>query len=533
MTAMTTAPSLDERGELYCATCERHFALGPLCPDDGTALVRLTAAADPLLGRELDGRFTIIEKLGQGGMGAVYRARQHSMGREVAIKVLTAGLVSDPTSIKRFLREAKLASRLNHPNVVSVLDFGQTQDGVFYLVMELVEGQTLEAVLRHEGPLPVSQMVRIATQICDALDGAHALPIVHRDLKPANVMVLARSRDHVKVLDFGLAKSLSTENTGTVTSAGALLGTPAFMPPEVAKGLAADHRADLYSLGCMMYVMGTGHPPFVTDSVMEMIALHGSQTAPPMTRVPEAIAAVIDRLLQKDPDLRYQTATAVRAALEDAYELSRTSRSVPALPASGPPAIATPVSGRPSGEPLANHDDTIRAPGAPPPALAWPEAPSNRRARRRRGWLVAILLGGAVAGAVALARMSSLPEPDRREAVPIVEPPLPRQPAPPPVQPAPPSQPPAPPVADPEIAPASDPASDPAPRRSLPDPVGKRRGERPTKRKKPGAKSKTITVPASGTPQPPTLRPSPPGSEPSGTGSGSDARPGAGSNAPF
>jgi Protein kinase domain len=149
---MTTAPSLNEVGELYCATCERHFVEGTVCPDDGTALVRLTPGVDPLLGRELDGRFTIIEKLGEGGMGVVYRARQHSVSREVAIKVLSAGLVRDPTSIKRFLREATLASRLAHPNVVSVLDFGQTQDGVFYLVMELVEGQTLDAVLKREGP---------------------------------------------------------------------------------------------------------------------------------------------------------------------------------------------------------------------------------------------------------------------------------------------------------------------------------------------------------------------------------------------
>ena len=560
---MTTAEWWNETGELYCATCERQFVEGPLCPNDGTTLVRLTAASDPLLGRELDGRFTIIEKLGQGGMGAVYRARQHSVSREVAVKVLSSALVSDATSIKRFLREAKLASRLAHPNVVSVLDFGQTPDGVFYLVMELVEGQTLDEVLRREGPLPLPRILRIATQICDALDGAHALPIVHRDLKPANVMVLTSSRDLVKVLDFGLAKSLSTDNTGgMVTSAGALLGTPAFMPPEVAKGLAADERADLYSLGCMIYMMGTGRPPFMTESVMEMIALHGSQPAPPMTGVPEEIAAVVDRLLQKDPDVRYQTAAALRSALEDAYEITRASRPIAEASSSGDPVTAT-VSDKAPAEPRAllerrdgttpDHDaDTIPVPEAPS-TRAMPNVPPDRRAWRRWGMLVVIMFGVTLAGAAVLDRLALLPDPDRPEGGPMIKQPLPSQPPPPgssTLPPPPSQQPPPPPSQPPPPASPSQPASSPTVERALPSPrpprtpasnrimsspATKQRGERPSRHglehKKPGTATNSITVPA---PSETKLRlPSLPALEPTGTGSGSSVRPGTGSNAPF
>ncbi len=276
MTTDSTRESAPVVGVLYCPTCELEEPSGTVCPRDGTRLVRLASARDPMIGRNLDDRFTIEEKLGAGGMGAVYRARQHSVGRDVAIKVVHPGLVADRDATKRFLREAKLASRLSHPNIVSVLDFGQTSDGLFYLVMELVNGRTLHDALLDGGRLTLDRVVRIVSQLCDALEGAHALPIMHRDLKPANIMLLTAGRDLVKVLDFGLAKSLAVDATSiTMTSAGAILGTPTFMPPEVANGQPYDERADLYSLGCILYLLVAGRPPFVTDSVPEMIALHG------------------------------------------------------------------------------------------------------------------------------------------------------------------------------------------------------------------------------------------------------------------
>ena len=318
---MNTAQDSNPPGEFYCPSCEKQFPTGERCPNDGTRLVKLKVPIDPFIGRELDGRYTMLEKLGQGGMGAVYRGSQHSVGRDCAIKVVSANLVSEPDVIKRFLREAKLASRLSHPNAVAVLDFGQTEDGVFYLVMELVAGRTLDQVFKAEKTFRPERVVRIGTQVCDALEGAHALSIVHRDLKPSNIMLLNRGRDLVKVLDFGLAKSVAPDQTSTtMTNAGALLGTPAFMPPELALGQPCDGRADLYSLACVLYLLGSGRLPFVSSSAHELIAMHGTEPAPPMTGVPPALAAVIDRMLEKDPAKRYQTAAENREALEAAID---------------------------------------------------------------------------------------------------------------------------------------------------------------------------------------------------------------------
>ena len=270
--------------------------MGERCPSDGTRLVRLKARIDPFLGRDLDGRYTVLEKLGSGAMGAVYRAQQHSVDREVAIKVVNPSLVSSPDVIKRFLRETKLAGRLSHPNAVGVLDSGQTDDGVFYLVMELVSGRTLDEVIKAERVFKPERVVRIGVQVCDALESAHELAIIHRDLKPANIMLTGR--DLVKVLDFGLAKSMSPDQTSaTMTGYGSVVGTPAFMPPELATGEPCDARSDLYSLGVILYLLGSGHLPFESESVHELMALHGGpDPAPPMTGVPPALAAVIDRM---------------------------------------------------------------------------------------------------------------------------------------------------------------------------------------------------------------------------------------------
>jgi serine/threonine-protein kinase len=316
-------------GELYCPSCERQFSSGDRCPHDGTKLVRLATTVDPFLGKELEGRYTITEKLGQGGMGAVYRGSQHSVGRDVAIKVVTPSLVSNPEVIKRFLRECKLSSRLSHPNAVGVLDFGQTSDGVFFLVMELVQGRTLDDVIESEKKLRPERVIRIGMQVCDALEGAHELKIIHRDLKPSNVMLMSSGRDLVKVLDFGLAKSLAPDSTqSTMTNAGVLMGTPAFMPPELATGQECDGRADLYSLGCMLYYMGSGRLPFYSDSIHELVAMHASEPAPPMQGVPRALAAVIDRMLLKNPNDRYQTASQNREALEEALLSLRDSQPI-------------------------------------------------------------------------------------------------------------------------------------------------------------------------------------------------------------
>jgi serine/threonine-protein kinase len=305
--------------DLYCPTCERAFAAGELCPDDGTRLVRLVVADDPFVGRDLDGRYTIVGKLGEGGMGTVYRATQLSVEREVAVKIVAPHHIRDRDAIRRFLREAKLASKLAHPNAVAVLDFASTSDGVFYLVMELVDGETLDTVLERDGKLEPARAIRIATQVCDVLEAAHALQIVHRDLKPANIML--SGRDRVKVLDFGLAKSFAPDRAGnTMTQAGEMLGTPAYLAPEIALGNPCDGRVDLYSLGCMLYRMLSGRLPFDSASPHELVSLQAFETAPVLEDVAPAIAAVVARLLAKAPDDRYASAEATRAALVEALD---------------------------------------------------------------------------------------------------------------------------------------------------------------------------------------------------------------------
>jgi len=370
---------MSSHGGMYCPSCERTYPTGEYCPEDATRLVSL-AAPDTMIGRVLDGRYTLVGRLGGGGMGIVYRATQHSVGRDVAVKVIAANLVSDAIAIKRFLREAKLASRLAHPNAVGVLDFGQTPDHVFYLVMELVEGRTLETVLMDEPALSPKRAIRIAMQICDALEGAHRLQIVHRDLKPANVMVLASGRDLVKVLDFGIARSLLPTDT-KMTHTGAAVGTPAFMPPEVASGEEVDGRADLYSLGCMLYLMLTGRLPFAAANSQEMLAMHVTAAPAPMYGVPEPLAAVALQLLEKAPPRRFPTAAATREALEAAEQaIASASTSSPSLSARSSPGAntaTTPLPGSLVDMRVAATAATAE-PAAAEPAAAEPAAPRRR-----------------------------------------------------------------------------------------------------------------------------------------------------------
>jgi hypothetical protein len=394
--------------EKYCPTCEKSFEHGKRCPNDGTELVILGAAQDPLLGRSLNDRYTIDVKLGAGGMGTVYRGTQHSVGREVAIKVVSPRLVSDPDAIKRFLREAKLASKLGHPNAVAILDFGQTSDGLFFLVMELLVGRTLDRVLRADGRLPLPRVARIASQICDALEGAHRLDVVHRDLKPANVMLLDSERDLVKVLDFGLAKSLTNDSgTTSMTGSGALLGTPAYMSPEAALGREVDARADLYSLGCMLYVLASGRQPFYADTSHELISMQANVVPSPPPGVPGPLSDVIMRLLEKDPAKRYQTAVDTREAIEAAVVASRMAtplalertlpQGLPAIPDAG---MATTVDTIAPAHAVAARSAPAKSSSEAAPAPAVSIATAAPAPRKAPLWLPIAglaVIGGAIA----------------------------------------------------------------------------------------------------------------------------------------
>jgi serine/threonine-protein kinase len=256
----------------------------------------------------------IVEKLGEGGMGVVYKARDTHLDRYVAIKVLPAEKVADPDRKRRFTQEAKAASALNHPNIIHVYDIDQAE-GTDFISMEYVVGRTLDQLI-PPGGMPLSETVKYAVQIADALAAAHTAGIVHRDLKPANVMVTEKGL--IKVLDFGLAKlsPLSgIESMQTLTVAGTISGTLSFMSPEQAEGRPVDGRSDIFSLGAMLYEMASGIRAFERDSGISTLAAVLREQPPPLRNVPPDLAAIISRCLYKNPGDRFQRADDIKQAL--------------------------------------------------------------------------------------------------------------------------------------------------------------------------------------------------------------------------
>jgi serine/threonine-protein kinase len=268
------------------------------------------------------GQYTLEEKIGEGGMGAVYRARHALLRRPTAIKLLTSGR-GDERQIRRFEREVQLTASLTHPNTIAIYDFGRTPDGVFYYAMEYLEGITLEELVTHEGPQPARRVVHLLVQVCSALVEAHELGLVHRDIKPANIMLSFRGcvADHVKVLDFGLVKEVAEQDTAT-TAQNTLLGTPLYLAPEaITSPSAVGPRSDLYALGAVMYQLLTGYPPFEGQTIVEVCSKHLlAEPAPPSLSTREPIPPALDNLilacLAKSPDARPQSAAELRDQLE-------------------------------------------------------------------------------------------------------------------------------------------------------------------------------------------------------------------------
>jgi serine/threonine protein kinase len=281
-----------------------------------------------MIGRQL-GHFRIVAKIGAGGMGEVYRAHDEQLGRDVAIKVLPGSSFRDATARARLLREARTASRLNHPHICTIYEVGEGDpEGASqaYIAMELVEGQPLSERLA-DGALPPAQVLRYGLQLADGLAHAHERGVVHRDLKSANVIITPEGR--AKVLDFGLAKRLSGEEMAEATTVteltlagpGMVVGTLAYMAPEQLRGQPADARSDIWALGVVLYEMAAGRRPFQGRTGFELSSAILNQPPPPLEpgpggALPAELRAVIERCLEKEPDRRYQRAGEVRAALE-------------------------------------------------------------------------------------------------------------------------------------------------------------------------------------------------------------------------
>jgi serine/threonine protein kinase len=296
------------------------------CPACGFPISKIAKENDDsMVGRALPGGYVILELVGIGGMGRVYRAEQTNLGRTVAVKIIHPHLVGEENAAARFITESRAASSLNHPNSVSVIDFGKTDDGELYLVMEFLRGKDLSRVNYEEGPLPFRRIANILMQVLAALSEAHALGIIHRDLKPENI-ILERARqggDFIKVVDFGLAKMREENLKPGITSPGIVCGTPEYMSPEQGRGDTLDARSDLYAVGVILYQLLTGKLPFEADSPTQVVLMHLTQnpvdprTVAPERKIPSQLADVCLMALAKDPTHRFADADEFSETLND------------------------------------------------------------------------------------------------------------------------------------------------------------------------------------------------------------------------
>jgi serine/threonine-protein kinase len=273
---------------------------------------------DPFIGQILDSRYELLARIGEGGMGVVYRARRIHIGGEVAIKILHPKFLSDSSGLERFRREARAAGALGHPNIIAIHDFVESVGSTIqaFIVMELVSGESLRLTLKHEGSFKLLRALAFMREICAGLGEAHRNNVIHRDVKPANIIVLmsrtGAETGSIKIVDFGLAKVLDLDGT-TLTQVGALLGTPTYMSPEQCEGQESNAQSDVYSLGVMLFEMLSGSPPFVANNITQLALKHLRDTPPPLPSalaIPDNVCRAITRALAKSRDERQADALA-------------------------------------------------------------------------------------------------------------------------------------------------------------------------------------------------------------------------------
>lgn len=376
---------------------------------------------DPMLGRTFAGKYKIQKKLGEGGMGSVYQAQQEPIDRLVAVKVLLGKLAEDDIAVKRFEQEARAVSKMQHPNTVTIYDYGKTEDGRLYIVMEFLKGRTLSDLLRKEGNLDPLRAVRIIRQVCASLHDAHAAGIIHRDLKPDNIFLteVGGDKDWVKVLDFGVAK-LANESAATLTQTGMIFGTPKYMSPEQAEGRQLDYRADIYALGVVMFELLVGRPPFLADTPVALLLKHIQEPVPPFRQmrpdlqVSAELEAVVRKMLAKLPEQRHDDVSALANELDRVFHSS--------FAGATSPISLNQVPGQPGGRPLPT--EVVPASGGAAPATA-PLSPHALPS----GMSLGVPGGGSAPDAQRTRPSTFVPEFATEQGTPISR--LPTEPAPP------------------------------------------------------------------------------------------------------
>jgi serine/threonine-protein kinase len=389
------------------------------------------AAPDPFIGREiLGGQFKILQKIGSGGMGSVYKASQPAMNRMVGVKILHPKLNNRKDLTSRFRREARAMSHLSHPNSTKVFLYGELEDGSLYIVMEFLEGKNLNQTVRAEGPFPLQRALPILVQVCGALDEAHKAGIIHRDMKPENIFLCQQGalRDYPKVLDFGLAKVTEREmrpGSLILTQEGMVFGTPEFMSPEQAQGTVLTPASDIYSLAVILYEVLTGKLPFEGKGGIDFIQLHVNGKPIPLSqrvqglKFPPLMDEVIARALEKKPEDRFASAAefalAMKAVLDGravlpkelqrADELPDTTLAMPNAPGQKPaerPRAAASAASQPPARPSENRL------ASPVPAAATAHDSARPAKTQSLGMLVAVAALCLVVGAGAMIALMKL-----------------------------------------------------------------------------------------------------------------------------